>query len=354
MVSSTQKPPGDSGDDDTQRLLKGYNVLQWPDLSAERAPPDYIHTSDHELPRAQNGTQLGGALSRVAVLLAATGRVLGVYCGISDVILAAVLEKRVDPIFLRVAWDHGQTWSDVVRTVEQSLRRRLERPLSLTTIRRILDMGEKQYPCMALCSFTPNETDSAPDYPLVFTFNSEESKISLSASLAHLHPSVSRQLISQLSVLFRHAVVDPLSPMALIPRLPSELMSAYDRTDEEGLRMAYPHLPPVLIATDYLSRRAKINSLSTAVRWFPDLSMEGSIDGLNSESITYGDLNAQANQLARWLLTIGLQKDDRVAVCMHRNLQFHVAMFGIMKAGGCYVPVCIPPPMPSLLVLTIP
>jgi amino acid adenylation domain-containing protein len=56
-------------------------------------------------------------------------------------------------------------------------------------------------------------------------------------------------------------------------------------------------------------------------------------------SLSYGELNAHANQLAHHLIARGIRPDDRVAICMERSLEMVVGLLGIMKAGGAYVPL---------------
>ncbi len=59
----------------------------------------------------------------------------------------------------------------------------------------------------------------------------------------------------------------------------------------------------------------------------------------NPHVLTYGELNAQANQLAHCLREIGIGPDKLVAVCMERSLELVVALFAILKAGGGYLPL---------------
>jgi amino acid adenylation domain-containing protein len=56
-------------------------------------------------------------------------------------------------------------------------------------------------------------------------------------------------------------------------------------------------------------------------------------------AFTYVALNSMANRLAHYLLAAGLQKGQGVAVSMERSRYLLVALLGIMKAGGVYVPV---------------
>jgi amino acid adenylation domain-containing protein len=62
------------------------------------------------------------------------------------------------------------------------------------------------------------------------------------------------------------------------------------------------------------------------------LSFEG-------EQLTYQELNARANQLARHLRRLGVGPETLVAICMERSLEMVVAVLGTLKAGGAYVPL---------------
>jgi amino acid adenylation domain-containing protein len=55
--------------------------------------------------------------------------------------------------------------------------------------------------------------------------------------------------------------------------------------------------------------------------------------------LTYGELNARANQLAHYCIEIGVGRDVLVGLCMERSLELIVGLVGILKAGGAYVPL---------------
>ncbi|MBC9795254.1 amino acid adenylation domain-containing protein [Sinomicrobium weinanense] len=57
------------------------------------------------------------------------------------------------------------------------------------------------------------------------------------------------------------------------------------------------------------------------------------------DTLTYGQLNARANRLARFLLDRGVSNGDNIAIMTDRNVSMIVGMFGILKAGGAYVPI---------------
>src|SRR5581483_7652003 len=57
------------------------------------------------------------------------------------------------------------------------------------------------------------------------------------------------------------------------------------------------------------------------------------------ESLSYGELNERANQLAWYLRERGVGADQLVGICVERSLEMVVGLLGILKAGGAYVPL---------------
>jgi amino acid adenylation domain-containing protein len=75
-----------------------------------------------------------------------------------------------------------------------------------------------------------------------------------------------------------------------------------------------------------LSASAKRNPEKAAV------SARGSV-------LTYGELERQSNQLAQLLQARGLKRGERVGLYFPKSVESLVAMFGVLKAGGVYVPL---------------
>jgi amino acid adenylation domain-containing protein len=57
------------------------------------------------------------------------------------------------------------------------------------------------------------------------------------------------------------------------------------------------------------------------------------------QSLTYGELNAKANQLAHYLRERGVGPDQLVGICVGRSVEMVIGLLGILKAGGAYVPL---------------
>lgn len=59
----------------------------------------------------------------------------------------------------------------------------------------------------------------------------------------------------------------------------------------------------------------------------------------NGQELSYQDLNEQAAQLARYLISLGVSGETKVAICLEPSIDILVAVLGVLKAGACYIPV---------------
>ena len=60
---------------------------------------------------------------------------------------------------------------------------------------------------------------------------------------------------------------------------------------------------------------------------------------LQEQSLTYEELDRRANQLAHYLRAQEVGPDVIVGVCMERSLELVVGLFGVLKAGGAFLPL---------------
>ncbi|WP_420714784.1 amino acid adenylation domain-containing protein, partial [Roseateles sp. SL47] len=59
----------------------------------------------------------------------------------------------------------------------------------------------------------------------------------------------------------------------------------------------------------------------------------------DTQVLSYAELNERANRVAHRLLALGIEPDDRVAICMSRGVEMVVGVLGILKSGAAYVPL---------------
>ncbi len=55
--------------------------------------------------------------------------------------------------------------------------------------------------------------------------------------------------------------------------------------------------------------------------------------------LTYRELNEQSNQLAHHLRCLGVRPEVLVGICVERSVEMIVAVLGVLKAGGAYLPL---------------
>jgi amino acid adenylation domain-containing protein len=66
------------------------------------------------------------------------------------------------------------------------------------------------------------------------------------------------------------------------------------------------------------------------------------------QHLTYSELNHRANQLAKYLQTLGVGAEILVGICLERSLEMIIGVLAILKAGGAYVPLDIGYPQERL------
>src|SRR5207248_1690808 len=116
-------------------------------------------------------------------------------------------------------------------------------------------------------------------------------------------------------------------------------MSRHARSGEETRRGRYdmsdqPSVLGVGPSRALPDRRAH-EVFETQVRARPDAI--AAVRG--DRQLTYRELNARANRLARALLARGLHREGVVAVVTERNLDWMAPVLAIFKAGGVYLPI---------------
>jgi amino acid adenylation domain-containing protein len=55
--------------------------------------------------------------------------------------------------------------------------------------------------------------------------------------------------------------------------------------------------------------------------------------------LTYAELNERANQLARHLRSLGVERESLVGICIDRSLEMAIGIVGILKSSGAYLPL---------------
>ncbi|MGA9995150.1 MAG: amino acid adenylation domain-containing protein, partial [Pyrinomonadaceae bacterium] len=103
-------------------------------------------------------------------------------------------------------------------------------------------------------------------------------------------------------------------------------------TSEERHRLLYEwtntHQDAPLLRTIHQLVEAQVDRTPSAIA----LEFEG-------QSISYRELDERANQLARYLRSCGVGAEEKVALLIERSMEQVIALLGVLKAGGTYVPL---------------
>lgn len=337
-TSSSHIPRGDvpahavSGN--CKDILSGYRHADFPDLSSRRFAPDAPCSITRPLPQNEN-TDPSVLYS---IIVAALGRVLGAYCGCQDVLLGLAIDEEERVLPVRISWEDAQTWKGSASAVSDALADPSWPRVHPDILRRALDLAPKQSPASALVSAgSPLHPSLSQHFPVSVVVGRED--LTVTASERVFHHTQSELFLAQVVALVKYAVIEAKGSLSSLPELPSNIISSFEKQEDAKISETYCFVPPTRLATDHVALRVAENPHAIAVRWYPDLSTDTPISSFPSETITYGELEKKSNQLGRWLLRLGLQRNRSVAVCMKRDIWFHVTLLGILKSGGCYVPV---------------
>jgi len=114
---------------------------------------------------------------------------------------------------------------------------------------------------------------------------------------------------------------NPEKPIGGLPILTNAecklLLIDWNNTHKKGSKELFHHL---------FEAQVEENPNTTAVVW-------------ENQHLTYSQLNAQANQLAYHLQSLGVTPEVTVALCLEPCLDMIVAFLAILKAGGVYLPL---------------
>jgi amino acid adenylation domain-containing protein len=146
-------------------------------------------------------------------------------------------------------------------------------------------------------------------------------RIGVSYATALFDAATARRFVGHLRTLLAGAVADPGRRLSELPLL----------TDEEVHRELVEWNDtacdlPVMCVHEGFERQAERTPGGVAAE-------------MDGESVTYAELNADANRIARALRGMGVERETLVGVCMETSLRRLAVLLGILKAGGAYVPL---------------
>ena len=295
------------------------------------------------------------ATSTFAVLIAAVKVLLYRYTGAHDVRVGTPAIGRLRPewaqqigyfvntIVLRDAVDPDEPFTTFLRRVSQTTTSALthqEFPFDLLVAQLGLppdtsrsplfdvmvsyDQSGVLHPRVGGLSFTPLEAESGSSkFDLTFAWTDDGDELSLEIEYA--------------TDLFSRDRIERLSSHLLA------LLAGVISTPDAALHsLAVMSVAEEALVTRIWNETARTFSGGFAPDLFearvaaqPDAIAVTAADG----TVTYAALEARANQLAHWLTAAGVGPDRPVGLYMERSAALVIAILGVMKAGGAWVPL---------------
>ncbi|NBC46059.1 amino acid adenylation domain-containing protein, partial [Corallococcus exiguus] len=134
--------------------------------------------------------------------------------------------------------------------------------------------------------------------------------------------STAQRMVGHFGVLLEAIAAQPGSTLSRLPLLTAperqQLLVDWNRTDAEFPRDTCFH--------EAFTAQALRTPAALAVV-------------CRDQQLTFQELDARSNQLARRLVKLGVGPDVRVVLCVERSVEALIGILGILKAGGAYVPL---------------
>ncbi|WP_030682946.1 non-ribosomal peptide synthetase [Streptomyces sp. NRRL B-1347] len=287
------------------------------------------------------------------VLQTAWGLLLGRLTGRRDVVFGCPVSGRpaeVDgvesmigqlgtTIPVRVAHPQDRTARDLMADVHaQSVALADHHHVGLPAIQRAVGVGElfdtmlvmenfplssrKRTPLAPGLDLTGVDITDATHYALtVIVIPDDAITIGLGYQPSAFAETTVRDYGRWLHHLLREIVADPARPAVRLPALDPDERQRMLRTGTEVVPAK--------------TRGHWLEEFAAWVRHKPDAEALVCRD----RSLSYAELDREANRLAHALIARGVRPQDPVAVLLGRDVEMTVALFGVAKAGAVYVPL---------------
>ncbi|MFJ1820076.1 non-ribosomal peptide synthase/polyketide synthase [Streptomyces sp. NPDC088139] len=194
---------------------------------------------------------------------------------------------------------------------------------SLLNFRHGIGRGEDGMMEGARLRFSRDRTN----YPLMVSVDDTEDGISLAVDAVE---PVDPQAVGALVGTAAESLLDALEQaLAGGPDVP---LSAVQVLDETELHR---------VLSEWNDTAAEVSASTLPVLFDAQVARTPDAIAVVSDGVelSYSELDARANRLARLLIGRGVGPESVVGVCMERGVDMVVALLGVLKAGGAYLPV---------------
>ncbi|ASL28768.1 peptide synthetase [Azotobacter chroococcum] len=166
------------------------------------------------------------------------------------------------------------------------------------------------------------QSHEATHYPLTLAVLPGEE---LELLLAYDRAQFDEEGIGRLAGLLRQILVelvgDPARPLAAL-----DLLNVQDREQLEAWNACRQSHDPARLLPELIAEQARLRPQAIAL-----------VHG--ATRVSYAELEARANRLARHLIACGVGPEARVGLCLERGTAMIEGLLAILKAGGAFVPL---------------
>jgi len=251
--------------------------------------------------------------------------IFGFQSGLTDAKAKTTIIDHIIPLRIQVVSDTlVLPWLKQIQ--EQWGNIQIHSQVSLTQIQEWIDIPPEPHLFETLLVLSD---DCALSYPLIVSTKTEpEFTIHVRYDCNRFSKSTITRLLGHVQTLLQGIVTNPHQSITSLPILtPDErhqLLVEWNDT-----KVDYP-----ADKTIHQIFEEQVTKTPDAIAVIlPSLEAKASI------SLTYSELNDRANILACRLQELGVNAETFVALCLQRSIEIIVAILGILKAGGVYVPL---------------
>lgn len=358
------------------KIIEGSEkqILYWQQKLSD-APPVLNLPSDFKRPAVKtykgsryNFTLPGGLADRITefaasgrstvfnVLLASLKVLLWKYSGCSDICIGVPVNTRrrselealigyfINSIVMRTVINPLQNFHDLVSSVSQTAneayanqdvpldiiidRIGIRRDLSHSPLFQVMfDFQDKVIKNTGFADLTFKSLDvenNSAKFDLLFSFHKSEAGLEgfLEYSTDLFTIQTIHRMIRHFTVLLERLINEPAKPV----RNQTILLN-----EEAGIILKEWNCTPKL--SDVSS------TIHSAFEEQVRITPEQPAVFFAGNRLSYFQLNRLSNLLASRLINAGVKPETRVGICLERSLETVISIFGILKAGGCYIPL---------------
>ncbi|WP_410657917.1 non-ribosomal peptide synthase/polyketide synthase [Amycolatopsis sp. lyj-112] len=335
-----------SGVDEPTRLIDAP-------AAAERRP-SRVHLSLGEQATAEltamarrHGLTLG------TVLHGAWGLLLGGLTGRDDILFGSTVSGRdtgaaglesavglyINTVPVRLRWSGSDTVAAVLRRLQDEQSALLDHQhLGLGELQRIAGLGQEElFDTLVVVENYPRDEDRADPsgtvrltgvevtdavhFPVaVIVTPGRDLEFSLKFDAARIDAGTAEHLAERFVRLLETLIANPAVQVTTV-----DLLSPAERGRQAELNATAHPVPERTLVEAFAAQVAKTPSATAVV--FEDAEL------------SYSDLDARAETVARRLRSLGAGPDEVVAVAVPRSAELMIALLGVLKAGAAYLPI---------------